>query len=87
MSIKDMLGIKSKSEQMLEEPRNYLKYKLVVTDQDGEDVREMELLLPTETFSKEKEETLKALLTLFNKVKAEHPAGVLEYLIHKGEQV
>jgi hypothetical protein len=84
---KAMLTFPSALSDPLDQPRNHLRYKLVVTDQDGEDIREMELLLPMDTGFKEQHETLRALLTMFNKVKQEPTRVVPEYVIFKGKQV
>jgi len=84
---REILNIRTKSEDMLDQPHNSLNYKLVVTDHDGEVVREMELLLSVDDFDKEKKTTLKALLTFFNKVRHEPSKVVPRYIVIKGEQV
>jgi hypothetical protein len=75
------------SEELLNQPHNNLNYKLTVTDQDGEVIREMQALISVDNFDVEKKSTLKALLAFFNKVQREPSRVVPRYTIFKGEQV
>ena len=83
---REILNIRTKSEDMLDQPHNSLNYKLTVTDHDGEVVREMQALLSVDDFDKEKKTTLKALLSFFNKVQREPSKVVPRYIVIKGEQ-